>query len=175
MSQIELSMDSLKFDRVKVYQNGAEVTRLLKINLKPGVSNIEIDSVTDKIDIDTIQVFSSSDVDIEDVQIKKTCQVNDKKISKLKLDIDNLEVEYQQLNNKLEVVNLKIKNLNNFLNRLSKNSASLFGHFFECFSNKIDLFIKEKIDLECAIKSVENNLKLSRHDHESQLKKNDLK
>ena len=174
MSLIELSMENLKFDRVKVYQKGAEVSRLLKTELKSGISNIEIDSVSNKIDMDTIQVFSCSNVDIIDVQINKMSQINDNKINILKSDIDNLQIEYQQLKSKLDAVILKIDNLNNFLNHLSKKSVILFGNFFDCFSNKIDLFIKEKMDLELGIKTVENNLNLSRHEYESRLKKTDL-
>ncbi|RNA03317.1 mucoidy inhibitor A [Brachionus plicatilis] len=175
MNLIELTINSLKFDRVTVYQNEAEVTRLLRIHLTSGLSNIQINSVPEYIDTDSIQIFSCCELDIVDVKMSKKTSLGDDGINTLKSEITNLELENQHLKTKLDTASSKMDNLNNFFNNLTRQpTINSLIPYFDCYSIKIDSLTKEKYELETQLKSLEHDLRLKREEYESRLKEFNL-
>lgn len=88
---------------VTVFLNQAQVTRVAKVNLQPGVTNLVFDKVSPFINLNSIQVKTESNVVLLSVSQRNNYIEKEEKPAFIK----EIEDTIQALNNQLQLVNIK--------------------------------------------------------------------
>lgn len=163
-----------------MFQDRAEVRRVIKATLKKGENEIAINSITHSIDKDSVRVEGHGDASVLDVVCEnKFVQSNDvensQKIKELNLEIKNLQLEKEQAKLKLARIDKQTNILNDFANTLakptakdgqnesipsSKQNVDNFLAFITTFSSKSEELDDQKFKIENELKEIEEKLKV---------------
>lgn len=178
------SMKDLPCEKVVVFKDRAEITRVIKTKLNKGENELIINSITNSIDQESVRIEGiGSATTVLDVicQNKRVVELssnsNDEKIKNLKTELDTLESKQETNQYKLDKLNRQIDVLNEFANTLSKSSISsnndvqqlntresveAFMGFIDSYSVKFETLSDQKHKLENDIKNLEEKIEVTR-------------
>jgi chromosome segregation ATPase len=184
------SMKDLPCEKVVVFKDRAEITRVIKTKLNKGENELIINSITNSIDQESVRIEGiGSATSVLDVicQNKRVVELasnsNDEKIQNLKTELDTLKSKQETNQYKLDKLNRQIDVLNEFANTLSKSSISsnhelnkresveAFMGFIDSYSVKFEILSDQKHKLENDIKNLEEKIEVTR-DNLNQLSSN---
>ncbi len=140
---LKYSIKDLPCEKVVVYQDRAEVKRLIKTKLKKGENELVINNVSYNIDQDSVRVEGRGDATVLDVvcQNKRVVETNDsitnEKVKEIKNEINELETAEETTKLKLERIIKQTSVLNDFAASLSKptNNTNQNNSAVESLSN----------------------------------------
>ena len=106
----KFSMKDLSCDKVVVYQDRAEVKRLIKTKLLKGENELVINNVSTNIDQDSVRVEGLGDATVLDVvcQNKRVIETEDKNTNEKVKDLKN---EIKELETNQEITQLKLERI----------------------------------------------------------------
>jgi uncharacterized protein (TIGR02231 family) len=96
-----------EINEVKIFQNGAMVTRTAKATLNPGLQEVVLDGLSPYINPQSISLKGTGDATILAVSFQQNYLVEKKKskeITSLEQDLDSLSLRLQQVKNKIVVL-----------------------------------------------------------------------
>ena len=179
------SMKELPCEKVVVFQDRAEVKRLIKTKLNKGENEIIINNVSHNIDQDSVRVEGKGEATVLDVvcqskRITETEQNNvetNEKIAKLKNEIKDLETKEEIINLKLNRLSKQINVLNDYATTLSKpkpskdnnetsdsskNQIDCFMNFLDIYSSKLETLDDLKYKIEKELNEIREKLTVAR-------------
>ena len=181
----KFSMKDLPCDKVVVYQDRAEVKRLIKTKLVKGENELVINNVSTNIDQDSVRVEGLGDATVLDVvcQNKRVIETEDKntneKVKDLKNEIKELETNQEITQLKLERIIKQISVLNDFASNLSKPSTTSNGKnndnvlgskdnvdnfmsFLDTYSNRLEKLDEMKFQVQNELNKIKDKLNVAR-------------
>ena len=181
----KFSMKDLSCDKVVVYQDRAEVKRLIKTKLIKGENELVINNVSTNIDQDSVRVEGLGDASVLDVvcQNKRVIETEDKntneKVKDLKNEIKELETNQEITQLKLERIIKQISVLNDFASNLSKPSTTSNGKnndnvlgskdnvdnfmsFLDTYSNRLEKLDEMKFQVQNELNKIKDKLNVAR-------------
>ena len=181
----KFSMKDLSCDKVVVYQDRAEVKRLIKTKLVKGENELVINNVSTNIDQDSVRVEGLGDATVLDVvcQNKRVIETEDRntneKVKDLKNEIKELETNQEITQLKLERIIKQISVLNDFASNLSKPSTSSNGtnndnvlgskdnvdnfmSFLDTYSNRLEKLDEMKFQVQNELNKIKDKLNVAR-------------
>jgi len=102
---------------VTIYRSGAEMNHIASATLKPGNNELIIDNISNKIDINSIQVKAPNAVTIMGVEFSNNFLVSTEKTPRIKMLEDSLET----VKNKISRIDLAISNTSQLIDVLNAN------------------------------------------------------
>ena len=117
LSQNLVRLNNSKVEKVRIYQNGAFVSRSVNVNLNSGLNELVFDELSPFINVNSIAVKGTGDASIVGVNFQQNYLKNQKKSS----EISKLESERDSLSQKLTFVQNKISASNEGLAVLQVN------------------------------------------------------
>lgn len=102
---------------VTVYRSGAEMNHTASATLKPGNNELIIDNISNKIDINSIQVKAPNAITIMGVEFANNFLVSADKTPRIKMLEDSLEI----VKNKIARIDLNISNTSKLIDVLNAN------------------------------------------------------
>jgi hypothetical protein len=184
----KLSMKDLPCEKVVVYQDRAEIKRLIRTKLKKGENELVINNISNNIDQDSVRVEGRGDATVLDVvcQNKRVIETNDsitnEKVKEIKNEIKELETAEETTNLKLERVTKQTSILNDFAASLSKPTNSLnqnnpaadnnlsssktnvenFMNFLDTYSNRLEQLDDLKFQLQTELTKIREKINVAR-------------
>ena len=181
----KFSMKDLPCEKVVVYQDRAEVKRLIKTKLIKGENELVINNVSTNIDQDSVRVEGLGDATVLDVvcQNKRVIETEDRntneKVKDLKNEIKELETNQEITQLKLERIIKQISVLNDFASNLSKPSTSSNGKnndnvlgskdnvdnfmsFLDTYSNRLEKLDEMKFQVQNELNKIKDKLNVAR-------------
>ena len=181
----KFSMKDLPCEKVVVYQDRAEVKRLIKTKLIKGENELVINNVSTNIDQDSVRVEGLGDATVLDVvcQNKRVIETEDRntneKVKDLKNEIKELETNQEITQLKLERIIKQISVLNDFASNLSKPSTSSNGtnndnvlgskdnvdnfmSFLDTYSNRLEKLDEMKFQVQNELNKIKDKLNVAR-------------
>lgn len=177
-------LKNLDCEQVVVFQDRAEVKRILRASIKKGENEIILSNVTSSIDQDSVRVEGKGNASILDV-ICQTKSVHidqnetNEKLKNAKLEIKQIEDEIKQAELKLDRINRKTQVLNEFANTLSqstntqktestlnKENVDYFLSFINLYSSKLEDFDQEKFSIQNDLTNLKEKLNASQKNHD---------
>ena len=169
----KFSIKDLPCEKVVVYQDRAEIKRLIRTKLKKGETELVINNVSNNIDQDSVRVEGQGNATVLDVvcQNKRVVETDDsitnEKVKQLKNEIRDLETAEETTKLKLDRATKQTSVLNDFATSLSKptsianpNSTSNdnlissksnvenFMNFLDLYSNRLEHLDDSKFQLQ---------------------------
>ena len=172
MSTNKFSVKDLPCESVVVYQDRAEVKRLIKTKLNKGENELVLNNISNNIEQDSVRVEGRGDATVIDVvcqnkRVVETDESANEKVKQLKIEIKELEKNEQTTKLKLDRISKQISVLNDFATSLSKptsianpNSTSNdnlissksnvenFMNFLDLYSNRLEHLDDSKFQLQ---------------------------
>jgi TonB-dependent SusC/RagA subfamily outer membrane receptor len=102
---------------VTIYRSGAEMNHIASASLKPGNNELIIDNISNRIDINSIQVKAPAAVTIMGVEFSNNFLVSTEKTPRIKMLEDSLET----VKNKISRIDLAISNTGQLIDVLNAN------------------------------------------------------
>lgn len=102
---------------VTIYRSGAEMNHIASATLKPGNNELIIDNISNKVDINSIQVKAPNAVTIMGVEFSNNYLVSAEKTPRIKMLEDSLET----VKNKISRIDLAISNTGQLIDVLNAN------------------------------------------------------
>ncbi|MDI3318207.1 mucoidy inhibitor MuiA family protein [Pinibacter soli] len=102
---------------VTIYRSGAEMNHIASATLKPGNNELIIDNISNKIDINSIQVKAPAAVTIMGVEFSNNYLVSTEKTPRIKMLEDSIET----VRNKISRIDLAISNTGKLIDVLNAN------------------------------------------------------
>lgn len=182
-SSQKYSIKELPCEKVVVYQDRAEVKRLIKTRLNKGENEIIISNVSNNVDQDSVRVEGKGEATVLDVvcQSKRITESEqnsvetNEKITKLKNEIKELETNQDLVELKANRVLKQINVLNDYATTLSKppvsekdnessNSKNIdnFMNFLDTYSSKLEVLDDLKYRLQKELNEIREKLSVAR-------------
>jgi len=136
-------------DRVVVFRNGAKVTRIGKIVLKPGQHTVKVGNITRYAETDSFRVKGRGHARLISVDTKKvtTTFEPENEIGKLRSELDSLEEERKGIVDRISTQQERVKYLKSILDQFS----SEFGKWHPLKDTPLEILEKSQ---EFIIKSI---------------------
>lgn len=178
------SLKDLQCEQVVIFQDRAEVKRVLKTSIQKGEHEIVLTNVSSSIDQDSVRVEGRGNACVLDVICEsKSVLINqnetNEKLKEAKLEIKQIENQIEQTKLELERINKKTQVVNEFANTLSKatntqkpelssgkENVDNFLSFIDLYSSKLEIFDQEKLSVQNNLTHLEEKLKVSKSNHD---------
>jgi hypothetical protein len=129
------SMKDLRCEKVVVYQDRAEVKRLIKVNLKRGTNQLVLFNVSNLIEPNSIRVQGQAQIEILDVntQNRKAAtssptESNESESNELNAQLKQLQIDLREVEKLEDLSNFKLERLGKARNYLNDFAANLSKH-----------------------------------------------
>ena len=178
MSTNKFSVKDLPCESVVVYQDRAEVKRLIKTKLNKGENELVLNNISNNIEQDSVRVEGRGDATVIDVvcqnkSVVETDESASEKVKQLKIEIKELEKNEQTTKLKLDRILKQISVLNDFASCLSKpvnntnsngviTASDNFMSFLDSYSGKLEQLDDSKFQIERDLNVIREQLNVAR-------------
>ena len=128
------SMRDLRCEKVVVYQDRAEVKRLIKVNLKKGTNQLVLFNVSNQIEPNSIRVQGQAQIEILDLNTQNrkattpTTESNESESNEVNAQLKQLQIDLRELEKLEDLSNFKLERLGKARNYLNDFAANLSKH-----------------------------------------------
>lgn len=182
----KFSVKDLPCESVVVYQDRAEVKRLIKTKLNKGENELVLNNISNNIEQDSVRVEGRGDATVIDVvcqnkRVVETDESANEKVKQLKIEIKELEKNEQTTQLKLDRILKQTSALNDFASclskpanntnsngvitasdNLSKNNVDNFMSFLDSYSGKLEQLDDSKFQIERDLNVIREQLNVAR-------------